>query len=241
MTRWKEAFFVSDEVVKRYGGHDTPVLVHMVVDALFFKGGALLELKRPNEALDAFDEALRRSEGAEKTAIPELVAKALVGKGRVFDRLNRSEEALATYDDIERRFGKKMEPVFEHLISIALNNKVSILSISNRREEALATYKELARRMGEEAPDYNELIQHYLLEKADFELVCGRHASALKTVDQVFELYCLESLENRLQAHFIRAKAILASDDISGCERDIETILTILRTLATFPKSTFRH
>ena len=236
MTRWKEAFFVCDEVVKRFGEHDAPILVHMTVDALFLKGGALLELKRPNEALAAFDEALHRSEGAEKTAIPELVAKALVGRGRAFDRLNRSDEALAAYDEVEHRFGKEMEPVFEHLIATALANKVSILSFSNRREEALATHQELARRMGEETPEYHELIEHSLLEKADFELVCGRHASALKTVDQVLEPSCPESLENRLWAYFIRAKAALAGGDISGCERDIEMILTVLPDLDNLPQ-----
>ena len=65
---------------------------------------------------------------------------------------------------------------------------MSILSFSNRREEALATHQELARRMGEETPEYHELIEHSLLEKADFELVCGKHTSALKTVDQVLAL-----------------------------------------------------
>lgn len=236
LTRWREALYASDELVRRFGNSDVPVLFHKVAEAFHAKGAALFALKRPNEALASFDEVLRRSKGAEKQAIPELVAKALVGRGRVFDRLNRSDEALATYDEVERRFGKEMGPVFEHLISTALVNKVSILSISNRREEALATYEELVCRIGEEAPEYNELLQGYLLEKADFELACGRHASALKTVEQVLELCCPESLKNRLQAHFIRAKATLADGDTSGPEGDIETILTVLPELDNLPK-----
>ena len=90
--------------------------------------------------------------------------------------------------------------------------------------------------LGEETPEYHELIEHSLIEKADFELVCGRHASAVKAAERALEQCRPESVGNRLRAHFIRAKATLAGGDTSGSEPDIEAILTALPKLGNLPK-----
>ena len=236
LARPKEALYVCDEVVRRFGEQDAPVLVHMVADALCVKGGALLDLNRPKEALATFGEVLLRSEKAEKTAISELAAKVLVGRGRAFSRLNRPEEALTAYDEVMHRFGEDKQPLFEDLVAAALANKVSIFDTLNRREEALVTHEELVRRMGERAPEYHELIEYSLIEKADFELVCGRHGSAIEAADLVLNKCLPESVENRLRAHFIRAKATLAEGDTSGSEPDIKAILTALPDIGNLPK-----
>ena len=236
MTRQREALYVCDQVVRRFGEQDAPVLVHMVADALYVKSGALLELNRPNEALAAFDEVLRRSPAAEKTAIPELEAKALLGRGLAFDRMNQPDQALAAYDEVVRRFGESKNLFVSGSVASALARKVSILDNANRHSEALVIHEEMVRRVGDNAPEYHKLIEHSLLEKADFELVCGRHGSAIMAADLALKKCLPESVENRLRAHLIRARAILAGGDISGCEQDIEAILTVLPNLGNLPK-----
>ncbi len=235
-TRPKEALYVCDEVARRFGESDAPVLVHMAVDALHLKGDALLGLNRPNEALTAFDESLRRSEGAEETAVPGLVANALLGRGLAYDRLNRPDEALAAFEEVVRRFGESETPLVGAAVTVALTVKVPLLDSADRHRDALDAHEELVRRVGEEAPEYHELIERSLIGKADFELVCGRHESAIEAAETALGKCLPASVENRLRAHFIRAKAALAGGDAPGCERDIETILKELPDLGSIPK-----
>ena len=117
-----------------------------------------------------------------------------------------------------------------------LPRKVPILDNANRRVEAVAIHEELVRRMGEDVPEYHELIEQALLDKANFHLVCGRHALAIETVAQALERGQFKSMENRLRAYFIRARATLAVGDTYGCEPDIEAILTALPELGNLPK-----
>ena len=236
MTRRKEALYVCDEVVLRFGESGEPVLVHMTADAFYVKGATLLELNRPVEAHAAFDEVLRRSPAAERTAIPELAAKALLGKGLAFDKLNRPGEALAAYDEVVRRFDESKNLFVGGPVASALARKVPILDNANRRVEAVAIHEELVRRVGEDAPEYHELIEQALLDRANFHLVCGRHTSAIETASQVLEQGQFQSAENRLRAHFIRARATLAAGDTHGCEPDVEAILADLPELGTLPK-----
>ena len=241
MTRRQEALYVCDEAIQRFSDREAPVLVHMVADAFYLKGGALLELKRPVEALVAFAEVLQRAPEADRAAVPGLEAKALLGRGLAFDRLGRFQEALAAYDEVMARFGDSTDMLVHGPVASALSRKIPILDGDNRRTEARAVHEELVRWLGQSAaPAYHELVERSLVDRADFELICGRNESAIEVAGQALARCLPESVENRLRAHIIRTKAQLADGDTEGSEPDITSTLTVLANVETVPKEYLR-
>ena len=240
MTRRQEALYVCDEAIRRFSNREAPVLVHMVADAFYVKGGAMLELNRPVEALAAFAEVLRLAPKAERSAIPELEAKALLGKGLAFDKLGRFQEALAAYDEVVAQFGDSTNMFVHGPVASALSRKIPILDGDNRGTEAHAVHEELMRQLGQSAPAYHELVERSLVDRADFELVCGRNESAIEMAGQALERCLPDSVKSRLRAHIIRAKAIIADGDAERSELDIRSTLTVLANIETVPKEHLR-
>ena len=240
LTRREEATYACDEAIRRFSKRVAPVLVHLVADAFYLKGGALLELKRPIEALAAFAEVLQRAPKAERAAIPTLQAKALLGRGLAFDKLGRFHEALATYDEVMARFGDSTDMFVHGPVASTLAQKVAVLDGENRKAEAHAVHEELVRRLGQSAPAYHELVERSLVDRADFELICGRNESAIEMAGRALERCLPDSVESRLRAHIIRAKANIADGDAEGSEPDITSTLTVLANVESVPKEHLR-
>ena len=240
MTRRQEALYVCDEAIRRFSNRKAPALVHMVADAFYVKGGAMLELNRPVEALAAFAEVLQRAPEAERSAIPELQAKALLGRGLAFDKLCRFPEALTAYDEVADRFGDSTNVFVHGPVASALARKVPILDGDNRTTEARAVHEELVQRLGQSAPAYHELVERSLVDRADFELICGRNESATEMAGQALERCLPDSVESRLRSHIIRAKANIADGDAERSEPDIGSTLTVLANIETVPKEHLR-
>ena len=240
MTRRQEALYICDDAIRRFSKLEAPILVHLVADAFYLKGNAMLELMRPIEALAAFAEVLQRAPGAERSAIPTLQAKALLSRGLAFERLGRFKEALAAYDEVVVLFGESTNIFVHGPVASALARKVSVLDGENRRTEAHAVHEELVRRLGQDVPAYHELVERSLVERAEFELVCGRNESAIEIAGRALE-HCLpDSVESRLRAHVIRAKANIADGNPEGSEPDITSMLTVLTNVETVPKEHLR-
>ena len=107
----------------------------------------------------------------------------------------------------------------------------------NRTEDAVATFDEVVRRFGDsESPAFRRATECALLIKADFDIECRRYKAAIEAAGRVLDMCHTESSENRRLAYLIRAKATLASGDLSASERDIAAILTILPDLDSLPK-----
>ena len=240
MTRPREAVYVCGEAIRRFSEQEAPELVHVVADAFYLKGGAALELKRPIEALSEFAEVLKRAPEAERSAVPELQAKALLGRGLAFDKLGRFQEALAAYDEVASRFGESRNLVVQGPVASALARKVSILDGENRSADAHAVHEELVRRLGQSAPAYDELVERSLVDRADFELICGRNESAIESAGLALDRCLPESVESRLRAHIIRAKANIADGNAEGSEPDITSTLMVLANVETVPKEHLR-
>ena len=82
-------------MVRRFGKSETPPLLEPVATALVNRGGALVALNRPQDALEAYDEVVRRFGKSETPPLLERVATALVNKrGRILGDLNRPQDAL---------------------------------------------------------------------------------------------------------------------------------------------------
>ncbi len=231
LNRFAEATEACDDVVRRFGVSEESDMVSMVADALYTKGNALLALNRPLDALAEFDEALRRTSMADNFADSGFEAKMLLSRGIAFDWLNRPEEALAAYDEVVHRFGESKDLYVNGPVASALERKVPLLDDVDRHTEARAAHEELVRRLGDGAPEYNTLLEGFMVERAGFELADGKYDAAIEAAGLALGKYPTESVDNRLRALFIRAKATFANGDVSGCERDIEVILTVLPTL----------
>ena len=240
MTRRQEALYVCEEAIRRFSKLEAPVLVHMVADAFYLKGNAMLELMRPIEALAAFAEVLQRVPRAERSAIPTLQAKALLSRGLAFERLGRFKEALAAYDEVVVRFGESTNMFVPGPVASALARKVSVLDGKNRRTEAHAVHEELVRRLGKSVPAYHELVERSFVDRAEFELICGRNESAIETAGLALDRCLPESVESRLRAHIIRAKANIADGNPEGSEPDITSMLAVLTNVETVPKEHLR-
>ena len=79
-----------------------------------------------------------------------------------------------------------------------------------------------------------------LVDRADFELICGRNESAIEIAGQALERCLPDSVESRLRAHIIRAKANIADGNVEGSEPDITSTLTALSDVETVPKEHLR-
>ena len=75
-----------------------------------------------------------------------------------------------------------------------------------------------------------------LLIKANSEIECRRYKAAIESAGRVIDMCHTESSENRWLAYLSRARATLASGDLSASGRDIAAILTILPNLDSLPK-----
>ena len=83
-------------------------------------------------------------------------------------------------------------------------------------------------------------IERSLVDRAELELVCGRNESAIELAGQALERCLPDSIESRLRAHIIRAKANIADGDAEGSEPDITSTLTALASVETVPKEHLR-
>ena len=83
-------------------------------------------------------------------------------------------------------------------------------------------------------------IERSLVDRAEFELVCGRNESAIEWAGRALERCPPDSVESRLRAHVIRAKARLADGDTEGSEPDITSTLKELANVETIPKEHLR-
>ena len=242
LDRPEDALTAYDEVVRRFGDSKTPDLLGLVAMALRGKGCVLYDLDRLEDALATFDEVVRRFGDSEMPVFLESVAFALFGKGCALDDLDRSEDALTTYGEVVRRFGDSEMPALLEAVARSLVSKGVILDRLNRPEDALATCDEVVRRFGDsESPAFRMVTECALLIKANSEIECRRYKAAIESAGRVIDMCHTESSENQWLAYLIRARATLASGDLSASERDIAEILTILPDLDSLPKESLEE
>ncbi|MYD86801.1 MAG: tetratricopeptide repeat protein [Acidobacteria bacterium] len=232
LNRPEDALAACDEVVRRFGESESPVLLESVAHALMNTGTVLHALNRPEAAVAAYDEVVRRFEESETTVLLETVARAFVHKGAALGLLSRPEDALTASDEVVRRFGEGETPVFLEEVANALVNRGAALDALNRPEDALAAYDEVIRRFGDrEAPALSMSVGVALLGTADIEVKELQYEKAAETATRVIERQ-KEVPAQRFQGHALRAKAILArGGDRPACELDVAAVLALLPEL----------
>ena len=242
LDRLEDSLAAFDEVVRRFGDSDVPDLLESVATALVSKGHALGDLDRLEDSLATYDEVVRRFGDSDVSVLLESVAKALSGKGDALGDLDRLEDALAACDEVVRRFGDSETPNVLESVAQALVCRGFTLGRLNRTEDAVATFDEVVRRFGDsESPAFRRATECALLIKADFDIECQRYKAAIEAASRVLDMCHTESSVNRRLAHLVRAKATLASGDLSASERDIAAILMILPNLDSLPKESLEE
>ena len=203
-----------------------------VATALGNRGGALVALNRPQDALEACDEVVRRFGESDSPALLERVAGALVNRGGALVALNRPQDALEACDEVVRRFGESETPALLERVATALGNKGAVLVALNRPQDALEASDEVVRRFGEsDSPVLSVEVKGALLWRADIELKTRQYEKAVETAGQVINGRHRGSPEQQLRGHVIRAKALLAGGDRSACEHAVEAVLALLPEL----------
>ena len=140
------------------------------------RGGALVALKRPQDALEACDEVIRRFGESETPALLERVATALSNKGAVLVALHRPQDALEASDEVIRRFGESDSPVLSVEVKEALLRRADI-EIKNRQyEKAVETAARVINRRHKGSPE-QQLRGHVIRAKA---LLAGGDRSAFE-------------------------------------------------------------
>ena len=237
LDRLEDALAAFDEVVRRFGDSDVPDLLESVATALVSKGHALGDLDRLEDSLATYDEVVHRFGDSDVSVLLESVATALSGKGDALGDLDRLEDALAACDEVVHRFGDSEMPALLESVAQALVSRGFMLGRLNRTEDAVATFDEVVRRFGDsESPAFRRATECALLIKADFDIECQRYKAAIESAGRVIDMCHTESSENRWLAYLSRARATLASGDLSASGRDIAVILTILPNLDSLPK-----
>ena len=179
-----------DEVVRRFGDSEMPMVPQLVALALFERGSTLDDLDRLEDALTAYDEVLRRFAESQVLNPLRLVAAALVTKGVILGRLDRPEEVLATCDEVVRRFGDSKAPGLVELIVFALFDKGWALDALDRSEDALVAYDEVIRRSGDsEMPVVLESVARSLVSKGFILGRLNRPEEALVACDEVMRRF----------------------------------------------------
>ena len=209
----EDALASFDEVVRRFGDSEMPMVPQLVALALFERGSTLDDLDRLEDALTAYDEVVRRFAESPVLDLLRLVAVALVSKGVILGRLDRPEDVLVTCDEVVRRFGDSKAPGFVELIVFALFGKGCVLDDLDRSEDALVAYDEVIRRFGDsEMPVVLGLVARSLVSKGFILGRLNRPEEALATFDEVVhrfgdsELPVLESVAKALsgKGHALR-------------------------------------
>ena len=184
--RLEDALVAFDEIVRRFGDSEIPMVSCLVALALSGKGYVLDDLDRLEDALTAYDEVVHRFAESHVPDLLSLVAMVLVSKGITLGRLDRPEDALAAYDEVVRRFGDSEMPALLKSVARALVRKGIALGRLDRPEDALAAYDEVVRRFGDsEMPALLESVAEALVSRGFTLGRLNRTEDAVATFDEV--------------------------------------------------------
>ena len=188
--RLEDALVAFDEVVRRFGDSEIPMVSCLVALALSGKGYVLDDLDRLEDALTAYDEVVHRFAESHMPVVLGLVAMVLVSKGIALGRLNRPEDALAACEEVVRRFGDSETPALPESVALALFGKGRALDDLDRLEDALTAYDEVVHRFGDsEVPVVLGLVARALVSKGFILGRLDRPEDALAACEEVMHRF----------------------------------------------------
>lgn len=240
--RLEDALTAYDEVVRRFGESEMPMVSCLVALALSGKGYVLDDLDRLEDALTAYDEVVHRFGDSEMPVVLGLVAMVLVSKGIALGRLNRPEDALVACDEVVRRFGDSEIPDILESVASALFGKGCALGALDRLEDALTTFDELVRRFDDSKTPYVlGLVAQALVSKGYALGDLDRLEDALVAYDEVVRRFgdseIPDILESVAQALVRKGHAL---GDLDRLEDALTTFDEVVRRFGDSKSPAFR-
>ncbi len=197
---------------------------------LMNNASTLLRVDRFELALETSEQSLNKLES--ETSAPdirELRAGALSIRGSALEGLGRDEEALETYSEIIHRYSDSTDPAVVQRVVEAIINKGQVLSKAGRLHDALRVYDPIEQWFEIGAPSrLAKDLEIAMLNRAAIAIKAAAPGQAIEIANRVIDRGSSDAARNRARAHWIRAEARYASDDISGCRSDIDEALVLL-------------
>ena len=168
--RVEDALATYDELVRRFGESDVPVIHELVAFIFFCKGAILGQLDRQEDALAAYDEWVLRFDliGTPNSfdRFMEMFATRGVDIGELRLPQDMPKEAMNGWNEMVPLIAAGDVPTSSMFIAAALVAKGGILLGLNRPEESLTAYDDVMHRFGEStAPALIDLIAAALVNK----------------------------------------------------------------------------
>lgn len=142
------ALSVLQELSRKFGKHQAPIVRDSIVRALANKGIILMRLEKYEEAMSAFDEAIKMFETRDSPELRPVAATALLNKSFLLARGGRTQEAIDVCDQLVNRFPSDGTDEVAESVATALFNRGTMLRKLDRSEDELAAYEELRHRFG---------------------------------------------------------------------------------------------
>ena len=144
--RTDEAIAAYDDVVARFGGHQS-VEVRLVVSGALFAKAELLTLKElPGRALCALEEVIRRYQGASEAQLRLHVVRAQFMKAWVYVRTGQLDEAINATEALVKLFTCEDEMAVVVQAGDLVQKAGLMLSSRSETEGALKCFRTLAER-----------------------------------------------------------------------------------------------
>ena len=140
------ALSIFQGMIDQFGEYDISAVQKNVAVASVFRGCALQDLERWDEAAAAYDEVANKFGSNSTGAVHAAWAVGL--KGTMFAELNRLDEAVAAYGDLIRRFGTSADRAVRDLVAKASMERLLAFIASGRDREAVDAYNEIVDRFG---------------------------------------------------------------------------------------------
>lgn len=184
-----------DAVLARDRESVEPEARSRVADALVWKGVALLDLDRQDDAIECFDRVVARFGEATELDLREHVARALRHKGLALKALGREDDAKAAYDEVVARVGDAAEPELRTQLVLTLYNTAYLLRRMGRNEDAVVVLADLLNPFTEEDPPPGTLkvIAKGMLLAANAAGELGQPHGAVALYDEILKRFGQET------------------------------------------------
>ncbi|MDE0190836.1 MAG: tetratricopeptide repeat protein [Gammaproteobacteria bacterium] len=138
-----------DELIRRFGNDDDPIVQELVTDAEINRGATLNELGDVTAAIDACDRMIQRFGEPQNPTVEAKLAMALTNKATALRDDEQFTALVDTLDEIVARFGDSDEKELKLVAIVSLVNKGTALDLTGDTADAVATYDAIWRRYGD--------------------------------------------------------------------------------------------
>ena len=181
---------VCNDVVERFGDHDSPMLQAGVARALTDRGYGYGQLGKAGAEIATWEEMLERFKNSDEPSLQVAVARALVSKGYRQGQLGETESEMMAYDEAVERFGDDTAPEIQVMIAVALANKIHRLSQLGEVEKVIVTSDTMVERFGDSSdPHLQEQVALALVWKGIERRKSGDAKAAIAAFEEVVERF----------------------------------------------------